>query len=89
MLPGLVDCLAGQAKVRNRRGGRRMFPAGTFAPTGRNLAPLLCRVVLIREPALGLCLYLEGIGLGPVCSRDQLVMRAKNEAQSKAGVVKE
>ncbi|MEE7487029.1 hypothetical protein [Methylobacterium oryzae] len=67
-LPGLVDRLAGQAEVGDGGGGRRAFPAGTLAPALRPgyFAPLQRGVVLIREPALGLCLDLKGVGLGPV-----------------------
>jgi hypothetical protein len=60
-LPGLVDRLAGQAEVRHL--GRR------------NLVTLLRGVVLIRQPALGLRLDLQGISLGPVRGRYQIVVR--------------
>ena len=74
-LPGLVDRLAGQAKVGNGSGGRRAFPAGTLATALRSgdLAPLMRGIGLIREPALGLRLDLQGIGLGAVSGRYQLV----------------
>jgi hypothetical protein len=63
-LPGLVDRLAGQAEVRDGRFNvlLRNVEVPRPAATG-HLAPLLCGVVLVREPALGLGLDFEGIGL--------------------------
>ncbi|WP_210206998.1 hypothetical protein [Methylobacterium currus] len=42
-----------------------------LAAVTSDLAPLLRRIVLISEPALGERLYLDGIRLGPVSGGDQ------------------
>lgn len=72
-LPGLVDRLAGQAKVGNR--SPTTVPnwngAVATASAGNNLYALLRRVVLVSRPALGLYLDLRGIRLGAVRRGDQ------------------
>ena len=61
-LAGLVDCLAGQAEIRDGRD----VPTGNIplalAAVPLDLAPLLRRVVFVGQPALGL-----GIGIQSVC----------------------
>lgn len=76
-LPGLVDRLTGQAEVRD--GGRcvplRNGPLVALEAAAGHLAPVLCGIVLIRQPALSLRLDLEGVGLGAVGGRYQLIVR--------------
>ena len=64
-LPRLVDRLAGQAEVGDGRQAVPVRNGFSALPVGRDFAPLLCRIVLTREPTLGLHLDLCGVCIGP------------------------
>ncbi|MCJ2068885.1 hypothetical protein MKK75_08735 [Methylobacterium sp. J-030] len=70
-----MDRFAGQAEVGNRGEGVPLWNTllVLVRPELCYIAPLLRGVVFIREPALGLRLDLEGVGLRPVSGRDQLI----------------
>jgi len=72
-LPCLVDRLPGQAEVCDGRDvpGRNIPLA--LATMALDLAPLLRRVILVREPALRLGLDLQSVGLSPVGRLDQFI----------------
>jgi hypothetical protein len=72
-LASLVDSLAGQAEVRDRRQSFTVW--NTFRPARLrpgHFIPLLGGGVLIRQPALRLGFDLKGIGLSPVGDRTEL-----------------
>lgn len=73
----LVDLLVRKAEIGD---GRSIVPLGNIAHTVAarrlNLPPLLCRVVFVRQPALGIRLNLQRVGLSPVRCGNQIVMSA-------------
>ena len=65
-------------RVRPRGGCGRDILTGNIglalAPMSLNFAPLLRRVVLVRQPALGARFDFQGVGLGAVRGSDHAVM---------------
>ncbi|MET3485846.1 hypothetical protein [Methylobacterium sp. 1973] len=83
-----MDRLAGQAQVRDGGEGvpARNTHLGLVGAQLGDLAPLLRGVVLIGEPSLGLRFDLEGVGLGSVRGRYQLIVRALRLRKARRGL---